>query len=74
MIPSYLTHYHFPDRKLFLNLSAVNEPELADVLNELRAKCERKELESFLANWYIGYPNYIEAQLWNDVPMLKYLS
>ena len=43
MHPTFLTHYYLPDRKPFLNLSALEAEDLKIVLEELRAKTERGE-------------------------------
>ena len=53
MHPSFLTHYYLPDRKPFLNLSALNEADLNTVLEELRHKTEIGENKRMFSDWYV---------------------
>lgn len=34
-IPDFVTHYHLADKRSFLNLSDLNEPELAAIMEDL---------------------------------------
>jgi hypothetical protein len=49
-----LTHYYLPDRKPFLNLSALTEDELKTVLEELREKTKRGESKRVFMDWYVN--------------------
>lgn len=63
MHPTYLTHYYLPDRKPFLNLSALAEDELTKVLEELRAKTLRGENKRMFADWYVTERKISEQHL-----------
>ena len=53
MHPTFLTHYYLPDRKPFLNLSALEDEDLRVVLEALRAKTESGENKRSFADWYV---------------------
>jgi hypothetical protein len=50
----FLTHYYLTDRPPFLNLSALPEEELKNVLEELREKTKRGESKRVFMDWYVN--------------------
>jgi hypothetical protein len=58
-----LTHYYLPDRKPFLNLSALSEDELKNVLEELREKTKRGESKRVFMDWYVDQRKETEKRI-----------
>lgn len=58
-----LTHYHLPDRKPFLNLSALPEEELKIVLEALREKTKRGESKRVFMDWYVNERKEAEKRI-----------
>ena len=63
MHPTFLTHYYLPDRKPFLNLSSLKEPDLNAVLQELRHKTEMGENKRMFSEWYVAERKISEEHL-----------
>lgn len=64
MIDSFfLTHYYLPDRKPFLNLSALEDEELNLVLAGLREKNKRGESKRVFMDWYVADRKRCEDRL-----------
>ncbi|TND05127.1 MAG: hypothetical protein FD123_3747 [Bacteroidetes bacterium] len=53
-IPGFITHYHYPDKKPFLNLGDLPEEERAPVIEELNAREARAETQRGFPGWYMS--------------------
>lgn len=62
----FLTHYYLPDRKPFLNLSALEEVELKSVLEDLREKTKRGESKRVFMDWYVDRRKEAEKRIRNE--------
>jgi hypothetical protein len=58
-----LTHYYLPDRKPFLNLSALEEDELKKVLIDLREKTRTGDSKRVFMDWYVEDRRKSEARI-----------
>jgi len=61
-----LTHYHLPDRKPFLNLSALSEDELKNVLEVLNEKTKSGESKRIFMDWYVDHRKETEKRILNE--------
>ncbi len=62
-IPTFLTHYHRPDRRPFLNLSELDEATLEQVLGELNTTSHSGESERRFGPRYMQLRHETEAVL-----------
>ena len=52
-VPDYITHYYYPDKKPFLNLSDLNEEERAKIIEELNQRKDDNETQRGFPDWYM---------------------
>lgn len=62
-IPTFVTHYHLADKRPFLNLSDLAEPELAAVMQDLERRRASSELKRVFGGRYMHLRRLTEGRL-----------
>jgi len=52
-LPNYITHYYYPDKEPFLNLSALGEAERHEVIKELNERRAQGITQRGFPDWYM---------------------
>ena len=66
MLPSYITHYHLPDRVPFLSLSGLDVHRLEAVLAEMKEKHHRGQLRRIFTRDYVVERKKTEIHVRNE--------
>src|SRR5262245_1540371 len=63
-IPDFVTHYHLADKRPFLNVSDLNEPELAAIMEDLERRRASAGLKRVFGNRYMHLRRLTEGSLY----------
>jgi hypothetical protein len=62
-IPDFITHYHYHDRKPFLNIMDLNDEERFPIVEELNLRMERGEVKRGFPDWYFIQRRNAESKM-----------
>lgn len=62
-VPTFITHYHYPDKAPFLNLSDLPEEERNAIVKELNQRAQRGESQRTFPDWYFVQRREAEKKL-----------
>lgn len=63
MLPDHITHYHYPDKKPFLNICDLSAEELKAVVSELNERHRKGETKRAFPDWYFLQRREAELKL-----------
>ncbi|HMC52070.1 MAG TPA: hypothetical protein VKI64_04855, partial [Acidimicrobiales bacterium] len=63
MLPGFVTHYHLPDRRPFLNLADLGEPQLTKVMDGLTRQRREGSQHRRFGRTYMEMRRLVEARL-----------